>query len=178
MEKLKINLDGKSAQYLAMLRRCIEKYKEADRRRLKLFLKYASPNTGVVSDRMGLLQILLPTMLTGDIVGAWKLLLVVQPDSLAAFIIVNGTLDGGSSGVGDRELLEKTCGYKIVCELKKEEVYRVLEKVDALIWIRRRAWQTSIEKVCFISLAEELIYLQKLGAGVGMGYTFDDLPPT
>ena len=175
---MKINLDNKSKQYLGMLQWCIEKYKETDRRRLMLFLKYASPNTGVVSDRMGLLQILLPTMLTGDIVGAWKLLLVVQPGSLAAFIIVNGTLDGGSAGVGDRELIEKTCGYKIVCELKREKVCRVMEKVDALIWIRRRAWQTSLERVRFINLAEELIYLQQLDALVGAGYCFDKLPPT
>ena len=157
-----------------MLHRCIEKYKETDRRRLKLFLKYASPNTGMVWNRMGLLDILLPIIPEAGTV--WKPMLVVQPGSLTPFIVVNGVINGGSGGVGDRELIEMTCGYKIVSELKTEEVCRVLEKVDDLIWIRRRPWYTTLEKVRFISLADELIYLQRLDAKLSTGYCLDDLP--
>ena len=161
---MKINLEGKSPQYFSILGRCIEKYKESAPEKLKLFLKYANSDTGVVWDKLGILHILAP--------AAKDVLFVIEPASFAAFIVVNGV-----DNSADRELIRETFGQKtVITEIYMQKAEGVVDKVHELLWIRRRTWCSSLEKLKFVNLAEELVYLQELGALTGEGYTFDEMP--
>ena len=155
--KTKINLKNKSKQYIKMLHQCIEKYRKADPERLKLFLKYADPDTGVVTGKMGLLHILTK--------AEQKFILMVQPGSFAIAMLINGPSD-----------LIGNSAYETVREINVKQAYNILGKIDTLLWVRRRPWYTTLEKVRFVDLARELIYLQRLDAKLSTGYCFDDLP--
>ena len=161
--KMKINLEGKSERYLGQLGKCIEKYKESAPEKLKLFLKYANSETGVVWDKLGILHILAP--------AAKDVLFVIEPVSFGTFIVVNGV-----DNSADKEVIRETFGQKtVITEIYMQKAQLVVDKVHELLWIKRRTWCSSIKKLRFVNLVEELVYLQELDALTGDGFTFDEM---
>lgn len=168
---MKIKLEGKSAQYLSLLRKCIDKYGETAPEKLKLFLKYADANTGVVRNKEGILRILAPDIN--------KVLIVIEPCSLKTFMVVNAGANE-APGIGnhlDFEVIRKTFGRVGVGidAFSTQKAQVVVDRVHALLWIKRRPWHNSLTRLQWLNLAVRQVCLQELDAGLGMGYSFDKL---
>ena len=157
---MKLNLEDKSPQYIEMLRECIETYKEAEPGRIAAFIKYADKKTGVIRDRNALLKLMAP-----DIT---EFLFMLEPESMTTFIIVNGTMK-------DRELINEQLGHVVTRKISAEKAHTAIEKFDGLLWIQRKEWASTIMKLHFICIVEDLIYMQELNAPMSTSYFFDDL---
>ena len=161
---MKIKLEGKSAQYISMLGECVKRYKESAPELLKLFLIYADPDTGAVRDKLGILRILSTAVMVE------KVLFVVEPRTLVTSIVVNGY------GNGTDEIIKKSFGRTtMINQIYAHKAQSIVEKVDTLMWIKYRTWYSSLMRLKYVNLAREQVCLQELGAGVGMGYSFDKL---
>ena len=155
---MRVDFEGKSAQYTEELHRCLLEYrKSGDRRLLEIFLKYADHKTGVVWGREGLLKLLSP--------GAKNFLFVLALDIPAPYLIVNGTLSND-----DQNMVKTYFGRVVIREIAAEKVFNNLNKFEYLLWIKD---ERSIKELRFVSLNEELIYLRSLGSD--KGFFFDQL---
>ena len=175
--EMKLNLEGKSDTYIASLQECLKHYKleGLGKEKLKVFLKYADDETGVVENRVGMLHLLAP--------GVKTFLFVLHPETHATFIFVLplpsyllSLLPSSPSTPTLKDLikrkLQEEFGYVIIREIKSDKALEeeILDQLDGLLWLRVREWHLSIEKICFVNLAEGLVYLQALDKS---GYTTD-----
>ena len=155
-------LDGKSQDYILALQLCVERFMESDQAKVRFFMKYADASTGMIKDRVGLLKVLAP--------GAERFRLIVQRDTLMTFLLINEKEEVSTNRV--KELLQQHGIERVIVhELEVEKVFSNVNKLKYLLWVKQRSWYTSVTKVCFFNLGEDLLYLRELDES---GYTFDD----
>ena len=157
---MKINLEDKSMQYVEVLRECIEKYKDTDKRKLAIFLKYADTKSGLLKNREGLLKLMNPLM--------QQSLFILHKESLTTCIIVNGTLN-------DRTVINEELGYVTMRMISTEQAVSAAGKVSMLLWVKRREWLTHIGELRCVNLVQEMLYLKILDTQLSEGYFFDTL---
>ena len=155
---MKINLKGKGDGYIKMLYAHLKHFKQdGDKDRLRMFLKYADPKMGVISDRVGIIKCTVPTV---D-----ELLFAVQPDIPATFIVVNGTIEYS-------DLIREHLGHCAVRMVETEKMLSHVEKVDELLWVSDDPWHKTVKRLRFVDHLRDTVCLQALGCILGEGYCF------